>query len=214
MANKSLQPTATPSLRCGSASAEFGRWAFFNALETKMNEVKSVALFLFVGLIAGCSGGDGGGYCVGSFEGGVTDFGCTTCNGPDGTKDNEFAAAIDNHSNTARDFGFGNTGGNINITVTAPVGQSFPAGSNAGALIQFPAGVPLSASYSLFNDSAPVAATSGSTIATGTPPPGAGSATFYPVVPSATINRIELVISVPASASGAAFHLNEVCGAR
>lgn len=180
-----------------------------------MNQITAVALSMFVGLIAGCSGRDGGGgYCVGSFEGGATSFGCTTCSGPDGTKDNEFAAAIDNNSSTARGFSFGNTGGNITITVTAPMGQSFPAGANAGALIQFPAGIPLTASYSLFNDSAPVAATSGSTIASGTSPSGAGSATFYPVIPSATINRIQLAISVPANASGAAFQLNEVCGAR
>jgi len=179
-----------------------------------MNQVKSVALFMFVGLIAGCSGGGGGGYCVGSFEGGSTGFSCTTCSGVDATKSNEFAAAIDNNSNTFQGFSFGNTGGTMTITVTAPNGQSFPAGANSGALVQFPAGVPLSASYNLFNNSTPVAATSGSTIATGTPPSGAGSATFYPVVPSATINRIELAINVPANASGAAFQLNEVCGAR
>lgn len=179
-----------------------------------MNHLQSVVVLALVSSLAACGGSGGGGYCVGSFEGGSTGFTCTTCSGVDGTKNNEFAAAIDNNAATFRSFSFTPAGGTITVSVTAPNGQSFPAGANAGALIQFPTGVPLTASYSLYNNGVAVAATSGSTIATGTPPPGAGSTTFYPVVPSATINRIDLSINVPASAADPNFQLNEVCGAR
>lgn len=180
-----------------------------------MHKAARAVLLMSAGFAAGCGGGDNGnGYCVGSFEGGGTNFSCTTCSGVDGTKSNEFAAAIDNNSETFQGFSFGNSGGTITIRVNAPAGQSFPGGANSGALVQFPSGIALTASYSLYNNSTPVAATSGSTIASGAPPSGAGSTTFYPVVPSGTINRIDLAISVPANASGAAFKLNEVCGDR
>lgn len=164
---------------------------------------------------AGCGGGggggsDGGGYCTGTFEGGNTSFSCTACNGPDVLEDNPFAAAIDNAAATYRAFGF-TGGGTISITIQAPPGMSFPAGANAGALILFPAGVPVTASYSLYNGNTPVAATSGATIASGAPPSGAGSPTYYAVVPASAIDRIDLAVSASGT-GGTDFHLNEVCG--
>lgn len=166
---------------------------------------------------AGCGGGggngvDGLGYCSGTFEGGNTSFSCTSCNGPDIFEDNPFALSIDNNASSHRAFGF-TGGGSINITIQAPSGMSFPAGADAGALILFPAGVPVTASFTLYNGNAPVAATSGSTIASGAPPAGAGSATYYSVVPASTIDRIELAVSASGT-GGTDFHLNEVCGDR
>lgn len=165
--------------------------------------------------LVGCSGGGdsagGGGYCVGTFEGGDTGFGCTSCSGVDPFVDNPLPEAIDNNGRTYRGFGL-DTNGSITITVAAPAGMSFPAGVDAGGLIRFPAGTPVSASYSLFNDNAPVVATSGATIAAGNTPPGAGSDTYYPVIPSATIDEIQLQISVTGNLSRAEFRLYEMCG--
>jgi hypothetical protein len=164
--------------------------------------------------LAGCSGGGdgsgGAGYCVGTFEGGGTEFGCTQCSGVDPFSGNPLAAAIDNNSGTYHAFGLG-ASGSITIRITAPDGMSFPAGVDAGALIRFPAGIGVTASYSLYNGSSPVAATSGGTIANGTAPAGAGSAQYYAVTPAATFDRLDLSISTVQPAD---FLLYEACGDR
>ena len=172
----------------------------------------ALAAGLGAGLLAGCGGAGGdGGYCVGSFQGGSTSFSCTTCNGPDVFEENPFAAAIDNKASTNRFFGFSTGGGTITISIRAPSGMSYPAGANAGALIRFPAGVPVTASYNLYYLGAAVPSTSGATIATAGSPNGAGSATYYPVKPGATIDRIDLSVS---SSAAAEFQLHEMCGDR
>ncbi len=172
---------------------------------------------LLVGSVVGLSSCSGDGaesgsrYCSGTFQGGGTSFACTSCNGADPFVNNPFAEAIDNNASTALRFGFSTGGGNISIRIQAPTGQSFPAGANAGGLIQFPKDVPLTASYSLYRGNTLVAATSGGTIATASAPSGSGSATYYPVTPSATVDRIDLAVSAPISAD---LQLVEVCGDR
>ena len=163
-------------------------------------------------LLTACSGGGGGGdYCVGTFQGGSTSFGCTSCSGIDPFSDNPSPEVIDNNGDTYQDIGLG-PGGTITLQIMAPDGVSFPAGVDAGAKIRFPVGYNVTAAYSLYNGSNPVAATSGSTISNGTSPEGAGEANYYEVVPAAEFNRIDLQLSIASNSTNVNFRLYEFCG--
>ena len=107
---------------------------------------KFLLMVLAAGLVA-CGGGDddgdsGGGavaYCSEGFEGGSSNWGCTSCSGVDPLDDtDDFDPAIDGRAGTFTEFGL-SSGGQMVISVEAPSG-AFDAGSDAGALIRFPAG--------------------------------------------------------------------------
>lgn len=172
-------------------------------------------------MLAACNGGGDDdralapAYCVGTFEDGDTGFDCApSCSGVDPFANNPLPEAIDNDGHTYRAFGLPANGGSITLRITAPSGMSFPGGVDAGALLRFPASTPVSASYTLYNGTTPVNSTSGGTIANGTIPAGAGGDAYYAVTPAATINRIDLAISVSGNAAAAEFRLYEVCGDR
>ena len=169
-------------------------------------------------LVAACGGGeDGAGYCVGSFAGGSSTWGCINCSGVDGAGDRtEFDRSIDNNSNTGAAFSLGASSGEIEIDVRAPSGMSFPAGVDAGALIRFPQGTypSISVRFNTYRGNVQVDSLQGGEGATVGNVPGAGQAVYYSVNPTLEFDRLEAVIEATGGAESAAFEVFEFCGDR
>lgn len=179
--------------------------------------LRSLVSLAFIWLLASCGGGaDGAGYCVGSFEGGSTEWGCTSCSGVDPLDDeDDFKPAIDNKSGTARGFGLG-AGGQITIRATAPAGMSFPAGVDAGALMRFPTGnfASIGVQFNTYRNGVRVDSARGNASAVGGTVAGAGQDTYYPFTSTGAFDALEAVVSVSGNNSNVNFRLAEFCGDR
>jgi hypothetical protein len=166
--------------------------------------------------LSACGGTDGAGYCVGSFQGGSTSWGCTSCSGVDPLDDeDDFQRAIDNKSGTATSFGLG-TGGQITITAKAPAGMSFPAGVDAGALMRFPTGsyASIGMQFNTYRNGVRVDSGKGNASAVGGTVSGAGQDTYYPFTTTGTFDTLEAVVSVSGNNGNVDFRLAELCGDR
>lgn len=184
---------------------------------------KFLLMVLAAGLVA-CGGGDddgdsGGGavaYCSEGFEGGSSNWGCTSCSGVDPLDDtDDFDPAIDGRAGTFTEFGL-SSGGQMVISVEAPSG-AFDAGSDAGALIRFPAGTynTIGVQFrALFNGAVVSSSGGSSNTAVGGNVPGAGSDTYYRFTPQAPFDEIEAQISASGHSGQATFRVYEFCGDR
>jgi len=167
--------------------------------------------------LAGCSGGGSGGdgdFCLGTFEGGTTSWGCNNCYGVDPLDDvADFDRAIDNHSGTYRAFGL-DSGGDMTIRAQAPAGMSFPAGVDAGALMRFPSGTfaNISVRFNVYRDSDLVNSQAGGATAAAGNVPGAGEDYYYTVSPTMEFDRLDAVITVTGNNEPAWFRMIEFCG--
>lgn len=173
-------------------------------------------LVLATGLLSACGGGGGGGagsaYCSGTFFGGDTTWACSNCiNNLSGS--NAFAAAIDDNAGTFKEFGIGTNGGQITISATAPSGNSFPTGANAGALLRFPIGTfsSIGVQFNTYNGSTVVDTLAGGETAAGNVS-GAGTDKYYSLTSSGTFDKIEAVVSVTGNTDPALFRIYEFCG--
>lgn len=173
---------------------------------------------VLTGLVAGCGGGaNGGGYCVGSFAGGSSSWGCINCAGVNGAGNRtEFDRSIDNNSRTGTAFSLGPSSGEMEIDVRAPAGMSFPAGVDAGALISFPPGTftSISVRFNTYRGNVQIDSLQGGQSATAGNVPGAGEAVYYSVSPTLEFDRLEAVIEANGGAEQAAFEVFEFCGDR
>ena len=183
-----------------------------------LTKLSGAILALLASLLAACGGGGGGdsSFCVGSFQGGSTDWSCTNCSGVDPLDDeDDFDPAIDNHSGTSQAFGL-DGGGQIVIRAEAPAGMTFPSGVDAGALMRFPAGTyaEIGVRFNLYRNGVLVDEGVGGAVAAGGNVPGAGGKHYYTVEPTLEFDRIDAVVHVTGNIENAAFVMYEFCGDR
>ena len=174
-------------------------------------DVRAILCAASVFVLAGCGGGESG-YCAGSFHGGGADA-SNICAG--GCSFNGVNEMIDDSSASAARFDFPAGGGEVTARATAPGDDTFPSGTNPGALMRFPE-VNLSNSgvtFTLYNNGAVVSSASGGAFVTSGAVPGAGQKTYYGNVSTpVAFDAVEARVSISGNAEPLSVYLYEICG--
>lgn len=168
-------------------------------------------------LLAGCgSGGDGNGtgYCQAGFVGGssvtLSTAACNNCE-----VNNEGSPTIDGNAGSFATLTYGVGGGQLSLRAVAPAGTAFPAGANAGALMQFPGGTftNVGVRFNSYRSGSPVGTAEGGEFTNvGSLRPGMDH--YYNVSPSGEFDTLEAVVSLSGNAEATDVRLYEFCGHR
>ena len=164
------------------------------------------------------SGGSGssGSFCSAGFVGGSSSTqGTATCNN---CTINGNGQTVDGSGSTFATLQYGINGGELVVRADAPDGTTFPAGSNAGALMLFPSAASgfatVSVSFNTYRSGTPVDMSAGGNSASAGNIEGAGNDTFYSVSPSQEVDAIEAVVSLTGNSTNQAVRIYEFCGVR
>jgi len=163
-------------------------------------------------LLAACSGGGDSGYCSGGFGGGETLANATACSG---CSVQSAADAIDDSAGSASKLVFVPGGGQITLRATAPGDDTFPSGTNPGALMQFPeinlvnSGV----SFTLYNNGVVVSSASGGAQVSNGVVPGAGSKHYYDEASTPLeFDAVEAQVTISGNTDPLTVSVYEICG--
>ncbi|MBR9813351.1 hypothetical protein GYB61_05765 [bacterium] len=178
-----------------------------------MRTQQLVAILAAITLTAcGGGGGDGSGpsgFCNGSFSGSqlvVDDSACPNCEISNSNN------TIDDNGNTFMTVTFPPSGGQMRLRADRRDGSAFPQSSSPGSLMLYPSGNfgQSGTQTQLYMGDQPAGA--GNQTTTVGSPPGAGTETYYPAIPTSDFDAIEVLFSITGNAEPETVLFFETCG--